>query len=160
MIDYNQFPNESRVWIYQSNTAFSEEQANLLRKKLQHFVAQWQSHGAPVKAWADIKYNRFIVLMVDENQEAPSGCSIDSSVAMIKEIEVEMNVDLFDRLNFAYKTDSSTVESADRIDFSNLYASSIINDQTIVFNNLVNTKIDLENKWEVPLADSWHANMV
>lgn len=160
MTPYNQFPDSSRVWIYQSNRPFSQKQTDFVRQKLQHFIAQWQSHGAMVKGWADVKYDRFIILMVDENHEAPSGCSIDSSVAVIKEIELELGVDLFDRMNFAYKIDATTVHSASRNDFANLYASKEIGDQTIVFNNLVNTKVDLENKWEIPLSNSWHARMV
>lgn len=160
MVSYAQLPDQSRVWIYQSNQAFSEEQTQMIRQKLQNFVAQWQSHGAPVQGWADVKYNRFVVLAVDERYESPSGCSIDSSVSVIKEIEAATGVDMFDRLNFAYKTDTQTVQSADRDAFSELYTSKAINDTTIVFNNLVTTKIDLENKWEVPLGKSWHANMV
>lgn len=160
MVDYNQLPDNSRVWVYQSNKAFSDEQTSALRQKLHVFINQWQSHGKPVRAWGDIKYNRFVVLVVDESYEAPSGCSIDSSVAIIKDIEAEMDVDMFNRMNFAYKTDANTVLSADRDDFSSLYTNNSINDGTTVFNNLVATKADLENKWEVKLADSWHANMV
>lgn len=160
MVDYQELPTTSRVWIYQSNRAFSDAQTQEIEKKLHQFVAQWQSHGATVKAWAGIRYNRFVIFVVDETHEAPSGCSIDSSVAIIKEIEQAMEVNMFDRLNFAYKVDDSTVESADREDFSVLYQSNKINDSTIVFNNLVTTKADLESKWEVALGTSWHANMV
>ncbi|WP_052599755.1 hypothetical protein [Aureispira sp. CCB-QB1] len=160
MVDYQELPTTSRVWIYQSNRAFSDAQTQEIEKKLHQFVAQWQSHGAAVKAWAGIRYNRFVIFVVDEAHEAPSGCSIDSSVAIIKEIEQAMEVNMFDRLNFAYKVDDSTVESADREDFSVLYQSNKINDSTIVFNNLVTTKADLESKWEVALGTSWHANMV
>lgn len=160
MIDYNQLPANARVWIYQSNQAFSETQTQEIQQNLEQFVAQWQSHGAPVKAWAGIRYNRFVIFVVDENHEAPSGCSIDSSVAVIKDIEQKMKVNMFDRLNFAYKIDSNIVESADREDFSVLYNSNKINDTTTVFNNLVTTKADLDTKWEIPLGASWHANMV
>lgn len=160
MFDYNQLPASSRVWIYQSNQAFSEGQTQEIQQNLEQFVAQWQSHGAPVKAWAGIRYNRFVIFVVDEDHEAPSGCSIDSSVAIIKEIEQKMNVNMFDRLNFAYKTDANTVESADREDFAALYNANKINDTTTVFNNLVTTKADLESKWEISLGTSWHANMV
>jgi hypothetical protein len=160
MFDYNQLPTTSRVWVYQSNQAFSDAQTQEIQQNLKQFVTQWQSHGAPVKAWAGIRYNRFVIFVVDEDHEAPSGCSIDSSVAIIKEIEQKMAVNMFDRLNFAYKTDANRVESADREDFADLYNANKINDTTTVFNNLVNTKADLESKWEIPLGNSWHANMV
>jgi hypothetical protein len=160
MVDYNQLPANARVWVYQSNQAFSDAQTQEIQQNLEQFVAQWQSHGAPVKAWSGIRYNRFVIFVVDEDHEAPSGCSIDSSVAVIKGIEQKMEVNMFDRLNFAYKVDDNIVNSADREDFANLYSSSKIDDNTTVFNNLVNTKADLESKWEIPLGTSWHANMV
>lgn len=160
MLDYNLLPNNARVWIYQSNQSFTEEQTAAIRQKLQTFVNQWQSHSHPLHAWGDIRYNRFVILAVDESYEAPSGCSIDSSVAVIKSIEQEFGVDMFDRLNFAYKNNDNTVQSADRDNFAALYADEQINNDTIVFNNLVQTKADLETKWEVALGDSWHRNMV
>lgn len=160
MVDYNQLPANARVWVYQSNQVFSDAQTQEIQQNLEQFVAQWQSHGAPVKAWTGIRYNRFVIFVVDEDHEAPSGCSIDSSVAIIKNIEQKMGVNMFDRLNFAYKVDTDNVKSADREDFSALYNSNKIDDNTTVFNNLVNTKADLESKWEIPLGTSWHANMV
>lgn len=160
MVNYNELPENARVWVYQSNKPFSEEQLTVLDNKLEAFVEKWLSHGSAVRAWGGIKYNRFIILVVDESYEAPSGCSIDSSVAFIKNIENEFNVDLFDRFNFAYKVDEQTILSANRDDFAALFATQQINGQTIVFNNLVQTKGDLEKKWEVQLENSWHVNMV
>ncbi len=160
MIAYNQLPDNARVWIYQSNRAFSDAQTKVIERKIVDFIQEWRSHGAAVRAWGGIKYNRFIILIVDESYEVPSGCSIDSSVALIKQIGTKMNVNMFDRLDFAYKTADNKVLSAGRDDFADLYANNQINDQTIVFNNLVTTKKDLENKWEIALADSWHINMI
>lgn len=160
MIDYNELPANARVWVYQSDQAFSEAQTTAINTQVTAFVNQWQSHGKAVRAWGGVKYNRFVIFVVDEGYEAPSGCSIDSSVSVIKAIEQEFGVDMFNRMNFAYKVDDTTVKSADRIDFASLYEQKSINDTTIVFNNLVNTKADLEQKWEVELGASWHANMV
>lgn len=160
MIDYNLLPNNSRVWVYQSNQTFTDEQTATLNQKIENFIQGWQSHSHPLHAWGGVKYNRFIILVVDESFEAPSGCSIDSSVAMIKNIEQEFGVNLFDRLNFAYKTNKNEVLSADKEDFAALYANGDIDNNTTVFNNLVQTKADLESKWEIPLGDSWHRNMV
>lgn len=160
MLNYVDVPEQARVWIYQSNKAFSSEQIQHLEQLLQKFVGQWQSHGKTVKAWAEVRYQHFIILAVDENYEAPSGCSIDSSVALMRQIEAEFGVTLFDRMCFAYKDQAGQVQTADRADFAALYAQKAIDDQTIVFNNLVNTKKALEEEWELPLSKSWHARMV
>ena len=159
MIDYNQLPDDARVWVYQSNKTFSKAEAMAIKQIITDFVNQWQSHGKQVRAWGELKYNRFVILAADEKHEAPSGCSIDSSVAMIKEIEQNTGADMFNRMHFSYKK-GEDVLSADRLDFANLYQQGEINDQTIVFDNLIKTKADLDTKWEVALADSWHARMV
>lgn len=159
MIDYNALPPDSRVWIYQSNRAFSPTENDEIQDQVRQFIQQWQSHGKAVKAWGTLQYNRFIIFIVDESYEPPSGCSIDSSVALIKQLEQTYQVDFFDRMNFAYKKDHAVL-AANRSDFAQLYQNGSINDQTIVFNNLVNTKKDLEDNWEIALGTSWHARMV
>ena len=160
MLNFNQLPDNARVWVYQSNRAFSDVQVKIIEQQLSDFCAQWLSHNKQLKAVAEVRYKRFIILTVDEGYEAPSGCSIDSSVALIKKIEAEMQVDMFDRMNFAWKNKEGKVLSAPRNEFSELYANGEIGDDTLVFNNLVNTKTDLINNWEVVLSSSWHARMV
>jgi len=156
---FETFPATSRVWIYQSKTAFSEANVTKIRGHIAAFTQQWASHNRALQAAGDVLYGRFIVLMVDESMAGASGCSIDSSVHFIKEIEQVYKVDLFDRMIFTYEKDN-TVQAADREQFSALYASGEINDDTIVFDNLVNTKADFDQVWKVRLGDSWHKRMV
>jgi hypothetical protein len=35
-----------------------------------------------------------------------------------------------------------------------------VSPQTIVFNNLVNTKAEYEEFWEVPMTESWHSRLL
>ena len=95
--------DQSRIWIYQSNQAFSEEDLPIVKAKLQNFARQWVSHSRALKASADIHYKRFIVLTVDETQAGASGCSIDSSVRFLQQLQTEYGVDLFDRMNFSFE---------------------------------------------------------
>ncbi len=160
MVAYDDFPAQSRVWIYQSDRALTTAQVTTTQQRLQQFVAQWQSHGKPVRARAEVLHQHFLVLMVDERYEAPSGCSIDSSVALIKELEQSLQVDFFDRMTFTYVKADGSVAAAKREAFAQLYAQQEIDEQTTVFNNLVTTKDALEKEWKVNLGASWHANMV
>ena len=102
-----------------------------------------------------VKYNRFIMLLVDEDQAGATGCSIDKSVHLMKQIEQEYHINLFDRFNLAYRTDSG-IASAPRAEFEELIKTGVIDENTILFNNMVQTLTDLQTKWEVPLKDSWH----
>lgn len=149
------FSPQSKVWIYQSNRAFTDSEAEEIQQKLDAFTAQWKAHGHQLKAKAEIPYNFFIVLIVDQDDAMATGCSIDASVKVIKEIEQTYNVDLFDRFNMAYKLEGQVVVNT-KEDFETLITIKKITPQTIVFNNLVQTLAEYEQKWEVPLAHSWH----
>lgn len=149
------FSPQSKVWIYQSNRQFTLTEAEEIQEKLNAFTAQWAAHGHQLKAKAEIPYHFFIVLIVDQDMASATGCSIDSSVRVIKEIENTYGVDLFNRFNMAYKINDE-VHVNSKEDFETLITIKKIGPQTIVFNNLVQNLAEYEQKWEVPLAESWH----
>jgi len=149
----------SRVWIYQSNRLFSMGEALELEEILRSFAEKWQSHGAPVKGAAYLFFGQFIVLMADETATGVSGCSTDSSVRMIKDIEQRFGVNLFDRTTLAFVVK----EKVELLPLSQLqYAAEngFISPDTFYFNNLVATKAELEKNWIIPVKDSWLKNKV
>lgn len=152
------FSPQSKVWIYQSNRRFTDQETAEIQDILNDFVTQWTAHGHQLKAKAEVFHQYFIVLTVDQDVANATGCSIDSSVRVIKEIESKFGLDLFDRFNMAYKVDDD-VHVATKEDFETLISIKKIGLETIVFNNLVQTLEDFEQKWEVPLQDSWHKNI-
>jgi hypothetical protein len=152
------FSEHSRVWIYQADKELTDEQAAELLVLMNKFSAEWTAHNHQLKAKAEIRYNRFIILVVDESQAGASGCSIDKSVNFLKRIEQEFGINLFDRFNFAYR-EGEKVLSVPRHQFEALLKEGKINSNTIVFNNLVPTLADLETKWEVPFKNSWHPQL-
>lgn len=149
------FSPQSKIWIYQSNRQFTAKEAQEIQQKLDVFTAQWTAHGYELKAKAIMPHNFFIVLIVDQDVAMATGCSIDSSVRLIKEIENTYGVDLFDRFNIAYKIEDQ-IHVVSKEDFETLVSIKKIGPETIVFNNLVQTLEEFEQKWEVPLANSWH----
>jgi len=159
MTDYISMPSISKVWIYQSNIKFTDEEVPEIDTQIQNFVTQWVSHNQALRAYGKLYHNRFIVLMVDESQAGASGCSIDKSVHFIKAMGFHHGVDFFDRMNFAYKKEDQII-TAHRDQFAKLFQNKEINNDTLVFNNLVKNKSQFENSWIVPLKDSWHARMV
>ena len=86
-IPFEDLPGESRIWIYQSNRKFSEEEFSEIETDLKAFVEEWAAHGTSLEASFLLKYNRFIILAVNQDVQAATGCSIDSSVRFIKQIE-------------------------------------------------------------------------
>jgi hypothetical protein len=149
------FSPQSKVWIYQSNRPFSENETRSIQNTLTNFTSQWKAHGHQLQAKAEILYNLFIVFTVDEASASTTGCSIDASVRVVKEIELDHGLDMFNRFNMAYKVDDQVIVN-NKEDFETLISIGKVGPKTIVFNNLVQTLGDFETKWEVPFEKSWH----
>ncbi len=154
-VDYNLMPNTSRVWIYQANRQFSPDELGMLKLKIERFINAWKRHGDDLKASYVIKYNQFIVLLVDGSYNDVSGCSIDASVNLIKELENEFAIDLTNKLNISFK-DNANINVVSLSDFQNYVKQEKITSDTVVFNNMVITKEDFEDNWEVTADKSWH----
>lgn len=154
MTYYDDMPNESKVWIYQSDRDFRDAEVQGIRQRLREFMENWTAHGNSLKAFGDVYYNRFLVIMVDESMATASGCSIDKSVHLIKEISSAFEVNLFDRLSIAYMQ-GSDVFVVSKAHFQQKVDSGELNENTVVFNNLVNTKTTFENMWKVPFKEHY-----
>ena len=159
MSNYDLLTPESRVWIYQSSRPFTADEQLKLNEMLAQFSTAWTSHSQQLRAHSKIYKDRFVVLMVDESQAGASGCSIDKSVHFLQQVQAHFGVDLFDRMQFAYLAEDE-VKVLPKAAFGAAYQEGAINDQTLVFDNLVKTKADFESKWIKPLAESWHKRMV
>src|SRR5436309_10563230 len=96
------FSLTSKVWIYQSSRRFLITEALSMESLLEDFIKGWQSHGVPVKGFANLLFGQFIIIMADETATGVSGCSTDSSVRLIKKIEELHNVNMFDRQSLAF----------------------------------------------------------
>ncbi len=148
------FSNQSRVWIYQSSRPFTEQEEKEIQEQLYQFYIQWMSHGAMVKGWAALLYSQFIVVLADESSCSVGGCSTDSMVRVIKSLERQYQVDLFDRLTITFLVN----EKPQPLPIQQVkYAleKGYIETDTLLFNHLVDTKEKLETEWLVPLNKSW-----
>jgi hypothetical protein len=150
------FDPQSRVWIYQSSRIFSISEALDIEETLQAFAGQWKSHGTPVKGAAYLFFGQFIILMADETATGVSGCSTDSSVRLIKEIEQQYGVNMFDRtmLSFIIK---DKIQQLPLAQLSYAFQNGFLNGDSLYFNNTVQTREELENKWIIPVKESWLA---
>ncbi|MUP45678.1 ABC transporter ATPase [Gramella sp. BOM4] len=155
LVPFESLPDSSRVWIYQANRSFTEQEVQEISSKLDAFIEKWTAHGAELKASYDIKYRRFITLALDQQLNAASGCSIDASVHFIQKLEKEYEVDLLDKMNVSYKQ-GEFIAYKSLADFRKMAKQRAVSANTIVFNNLVNNKAEYLNDWEIPASESWH----
>lgn len=155
-VSFSELPEHSRLWIYQANRPFREEELPELNTQIQAFLEQWTAHGNDLKAGYELPYNRFIVIGLDQSQASASGCSIDASVHFIQALEQKYDVNLLDKMNVTYKQ-GEYVAHKSLLDFKKMAKDRAVGPNTVVFNNLVATKEEYAENWEVPASESWHA---
>jgi hypothetical protein len=109
---------------------------------LEDFVGNWQSHGAKVKGYGNLLFGQFVILIADETSTGVSGCSTDSSVRLIKEMEQLFKVNMFDRQTLGFIRNDK-VELIPISQFSHAVDGGLLTPSTLYFNNLVSTKWDL-----------------
>ncbi len=155
IVDFDVISEESRIWIYQSNRTLSPAEIIEIEAKIKDFLISWTAHGSDLQASFLIKYNRFIVISLNESFNIATGCSIDSSVRFIQDLEKLYDVSLLDKMNVSYRH-GEFIAYKPLIEFKKMIKNRSISKKTIVFNNLINSKSEFLNNWEVPIEESWH----
>jgi len=159
LVEFKSLPDTSRIWIYQANRSFSSDELTELKETFNAFVAEWTAHGQDLKAGYEIRYKRFIILGLDQSLTSASGCSIDASVHFIQKLEKKYDVELLDKMNVSYKQ-GDFVAYKPLVDFKRMAKQKAVSGKTIVFNNLVATKGEYLEHWEVPASESWHSRFM
>jgi len=154
-----EFDASSRVWIYQSSRLFNIPEALEIEGLLTTFVSEWNSHGTPVKGYANLLFGQFIILMADEKASKVSGCSTDSSIRFIKEMESRFSVQFFDRQLLAFLI-KDKVQLIPLAQLASGIAHGLIHQDTLYFNNTILSKTELEKNWIIPVKESWLASKI
>ena len=155
-IPFENLPEESKIWIYQSNRKFSDAEFSEIETDVRAFLDSWEAHSVSLESSYQMKYNRFIIIAVNQEVQAATGCSIDKSVQFIQKLEQKYNVELLDKMNVTFKNGEHIAHKS-LIDFKKMAKEKAVTENTIVFNNLVNTIQEYNESWEVPAMDSWHS---
>ncbi|MDI3321700.1 hypothetical protein [Pinibacter soli] len=153
------FAASSRVWVYQASRLFSINEALQIEGMLEDFVSGWNTHGTPVKGFGALFFGQFIILMADETAAGVSGCSTDSSVRVIKQIEQTYQVNMFDRQMLAFVV-KDKIQMLPLAHLNHAIENNFVTPGTLYFNNMVLNKEELENKWIIPVKDSWLAKKI
>jgi len=149
----NILPN-SKVWIYQADRLLTEEEVIKTEKKLDVFLNNWQSHGQEVKAAGKVVHNLFVVLAADEDYNAPGGCSIDSSVHFLKNLEQELDISLFNRSILALFS-NERISLIRLNELKEAINKGLITKETLFFNNLSPNLTSFQNHWLSTLGSAW-----
>ena len=155
-VDFKDLPDTSRIWVYQSDRELEPGQIEDMQRVLVDFIEEWTRHGKDLKGSFSILHNHFIVIGVDESFNEVSGCSIDASTHVFKRFEEQFGIDLFNKLNTAFRY-GDHINVVSLSEFQKFVGEDRITPETTVFNNMVQTKGQLEESWEIPAGQSWHS---
>ena len=153
-VNQDTLSEEARVWVYPSSRKFYPQEIDLLTQKIKEFLKNWKVEDENFKASFQLLHNRFIVFYADEVTQL-TNLDVDSLVAFVLQLQQEYEIELLDRMNVCFKQ-GQFIQYKDLKEFRKLLKSKSVNDKTIVFNNLIQTKEELENHWEVPITESWY----
>ncbi len=153
-ISFEKLPPHSRIWIYQSDRAFSVDEEKIISDSLMSFCSGWEAHGSPLLTSFKIEYHQFVILVVDESSAGASGCSIDGSVRVLKDLGNHLNIDFFDRSRVAF-LENKKILSYSLTQLKSLFQSGELTSTSQTFNNLVASKEEWEINWKTSAQKSW-----
>jgi hypothetical protein len=153
-VEFEELSPESRVWVYQANRPFTADETMSVANMLHSFCEQWNAHGQALKSSFRIEKNQFVIMAVDEDYHNPSGCSIDSSVGVLRQIQSATGIDLLDRTKVSFYIDGK-VTLVPLSEVKSGFASGHLQASTITFNTLAATKAEWEEKGQIPAEKSW-----
>ena len=156
LVSFDQLPDDSRVWIFAADRPLDAPEARRLLEHVDAFLVGWKAHGHPLTVARDWKYDRFLLVGVDEASAGASGCSIDAMVRTLEELEQQLAVQLLDHGPVLFRRDEG-IARLPRPAFAELARGGGVSADTVVFNNTLTRVGELrEGRWEAPARTSWH----
>lgn len=155
-VPFDKIPDHSRIWIYQSNRKLTEQEKQQASAALKDFCDGWSAHQQDLKTSFTIEHDHFIILAADEDYHQPSGCSIDTSVRALKELQGRIGVDFFDRTHVAFLVNGQVV-TRPLTRLRAVFESGELQAGSLTFDNLVPSRGDLAARWKAPVEKTWLA---
>lgn len=146
--------SDYRVIIYPASRPFTPKESKVITEKLYDFLATWAAHGKPLESSFKIETNQFIIICVDEEKEPASGCSIDALGGVMKEIDQEFQLGLFDRMKASF-VENGELKTMKLQDFRKGLKEGEISKDIEVFDFSKNTYVAFLSDFLLPLKRSW-----
>lgn len=146
--------NDYKVLIYPASRPFTAKESKTIAEKLYDFLGTWAAHGKPLSSSFKIEKNQFIIIVVDEEKEMASGCSIDSLNGIMRELDNEFQLGLFDRMKASY-VENGEVKTMKLQDFRQAVKNNEISTDIEVFDFSKDTYISFLSDFLLPLQRSW-----
>lgn len=154
IVDFKNIPDWCKIWIFPSSRKFYEQEITGLNERIENFLVQLSEENNDIDCAFELKYDRFIILTVDDTNE-PLSVQVHNNIATFAlDLEKEYKVTLLDKINVCYKQ-GEFVQYKDLIEFKKMMKNKGVSAKTTVFDNMITTKEELTTNWEINILDSW-----
>ncbi len=154
IVDFKQLPDEAKLWIFPSSRKFYPQEIAGIKEKIEEFLLEWDDQGVLIRCSYQLEYDRFIIIAVDDSLNSLSIEAHNLLITFIQELEKTLAIVLMDKMNVCYKQ-GEFVQYKDLIEFKKMMKARGVSQKTIVFNNMITSKVDFKYNWEINIMDSW-----
>jgi hypothetical protein len=154
-VPFEELPASARLWVFTSPVALDTD---LIHPALQTFVQSWTAHQQDLRASASLSDGYFILLAVDENQTAASGCSIDKATHFVQDLGQSLNLNFLEKRRYFYRIGDQPIQVLDHQSMQAAVADGMVADSALVADTLLNKVGDLDRLW-LPFGESWHRRL-
>lgn len=160
-VPFASLPDDARVWVFAAADPVRGAAADALLDRVDRFLADWAAHGVPLRCARDWRDDRFLAVGVDQSVEGASGCSIDGMFRALRTLEPTLGTTLLGGGRVYWRDADGAVQVADREAFAARVGVGYGGGDAVpVFDTTVTTARDWRARFERPLRDSWHAQLV
>ena len=157
LIAFDELPDDARLWAFAASRRLTEDEAVRLLAATEPFLAGWAAHRTPLATAHEWRFNQFLFIAVDETAAGASGCSIDTLMSFVRELEQQLEVRFTDHGSVWFRDQAGAIQCATREEFQRIVDEGAIGPDTAVFDNTIQTVGALrDGRWEVPASRSWH----
>lgn len=158
-VAFEEMPETARLWIYQADRPFTEKEKEYVQSETAAFLEAWAAHGADLSSSHTILYDQFLIIAVDQDIVMASGCSIDKQVQFVQALGLKLTINFMDRTKVAFLSEDNgslnKIKMASLNELKQKVANGDIKSDTLTFNNLIDTKAQLDAQWIIPASNSW-----
>lgn len=155
-IGFEELPDHGRLWVFPASRELTEAEAAACLRSVDDFLATWAAHGAPLRSARELREDRFLLVGVDVDAEAPSGCSIDALVNRLRAFGADAGLSLIDHSRVWFR-DGKDVRSLPRTDFKKLVEEGSVDPDVVVFDTTLTQVGQVrEGALERPASETWH----
>lgn len=160
IVSFDSLPDESRVWVFGSERALNDRDAQQLLSEVDGFLDRWKAHGVPLTCARDWRDAALLTVGVDTTQESASGCSIDGLFRTLQMLERSLGTRLLGGGRVFYREASGKVRCVGRDRLSEVAAEGAIDEDTPVFDTGLTTAGEWRQRFEAPARETWVGDLL